>query len=216
MARSQVVTSNEVIDGNSYSQLIQQGFRRSGQFIYRPHCDQCQACTSVRVPVFDFKPDRSQKRAWSQHAKLIPTIVAPHFSNEHYALYTRYQKAKHVGGGMDQDDIAQYNEFLVETNVSTFMVEFRQHPTNQTVGDLKMVSIVDRLNDGLSAVYTFYAPEPGMSYGTFNVLWLIQQTRALGLKHLYLGYWIEACRKMTYKTRFKPCELFLSSEWMAP
>jgi arginine-tRNA-protein transferase len=168
------------------------------------------------VPVNDFAPNRSQRRTWSQYAELTSTIIKPHFSAEHYALYTRYQKSRHAGGGMDQDDMTQYIDFLVKTNVPSFMVEFRQHPANDPIGDLKMVSIIDRLNDGLSAVYTFYAPELRQNYGTFNVLWQIQQTRALGLNYLYLGYWISACRKMSYKTRFKPCELFVNDEWRAP
>lgn len=117
---------------------------------------------------------------------------------------------------MDQDDIAQYIEFLVKTNVPSVMVEFRQHQTRTLVGDLKMVSIIDQVNDGLSAVYTFYAPEVRQSYGTYNVLWQIQQARVLGLNYLYLGYWIKSCRKMSYKTRFKPSELFVDYEWVSP
>ena len=211
-----MVAPSEAVDANSYSLLVQRGFRRSGAFIYRPHCDHCQACIAVRVPVADFAPNRSQRRTWAQYAELKSTIVEPHFSAEHYALYTQYQKSRHAGGGMDQDDIAQYIEFLVKTNVPSVMVEFRQHQTRTLVGDLKMVSIIDQVNDGLSAVYTFYAPEVRQSYGTYNVLWQIQQARVLGLNYLYLGYWIKSCRKMSYKTRFRPSELFVDYEWVSP
>lgn len=116
---------------------------------------------------------------------------------------------------MDHDDISQYIEFLVKSSVPSFMVEFRDHRHNAPIGDLKMVSIIDRLNDGLSAVYTFYAPEAGQSFGTFNVLWQIEQARAWGLDFLYLGYWIQDCKKMSYKTRFHPSELFIGEHWQA-
>lgn len=114
---------------------------------------------------------------------------------------------------MDLDDIDQYIEFLVTTHVQSFMVEFRLPSPEGTTGALKMVSIIDQLHDGLSAVYTFFEPELRQNYGTFNVLWQIQHTRMLGLSYLYLGYWIDASHKMAYKTRFKPHELFVDGKW---
>ncbi len=214
VARSQVASPSEAIDDLYYSVLVQQGFRRSGPFIYRPHCEHCQACQSIRLPVADFKPSRSQKRAQTQHAQLVASIVEPSFSAEHYALYQRYQKARHPGGGMDQDDVEQYIDFLVRTNVTSLMVEFRQSTPDSAAGELKMVSIIDRLKDGLSSVYTFFSPEPRQAFGTFNVLWQIEQTRTMGLPHVYLGYWIDACDKMSYKTRFKPHELYVHGKWV--
>lgn len=212
-ARSQVAAPAEHVNPDVYNTLVQHGFRRSGPFIYRPHCDQCHACQSIRISVQDFEANRSQRRAWSQHAELMPTLIAPGFYEEHYALYTRYQKARHKGGGMDLEDVAQYDDFLVKTNVNTLMVEFRLPSPDKVFGELKMVSVIDQLNDGLSAVYTFFAPEPRQNYGTFNILWQIQMAQTRGLQHLYLGYWIENCRKMSYKTRFRPFELFVNGQW---
>jgi len=211
IARSQVAEAGEPVENELYSQLVRQGFRRSGGFIYRPHCDHCQACTSIRIPVNEFQADRSQRRAAKQHGPLCAHISKPFFSEEHYALYQRYQHARHAHGGMDQDDMAQYQEFMVDTLVDSYLIEFREPDSAKT---LRMVSIVDRLSDGLSAVYTFYEPITGQSYGTFNVLWQIEYARSIGLRYLYLGYWIEDCQKMSYKTRFKPHELLLKGQWL--
>lgn len=115
---------------------------------------------------------------------------------------------------MDHDDVAQYIEFLVNTQVTSFMVEFRETSNKGATNQLVMVSIIDQLNDGLSAVYTFYEPIAGQNYGTYNVLWQIRHALTLGLDHVYLGYWIETCRKMSYKTRFQPCELLIDTRWI--
>lgn len=214
IARSQVAGPPEQIDALIYHELIQAGFRRSGGFIYRPHCDHCHACTSIRVLAQEFRADRSQRRALLRHKDLIVHVSKPHFSQEHYALYQRYQRARHPGGGMDQDDKAQYVEFLVNSHVDSYMVEFREESNGVQGNNLKMVSIIDQLQDSLSAVYTFYEPTGGQSYGTYNVLWQIERAKALGLTHVYLGYWIQICQKMSYKTRFQPCELLLRGKWV--
>lgn len=213
LARSQVMTPSERIDNSAYAKLIATGFRRSGTFVYRPRCDECQACRSIRIPVADFVPTRSQTRSWRQHAALTSHIIEPAFLLEHYNLYRRYQRARHPGGGMDVDDMAQYQDFLIASQVTSLLVEFRQSATDMTAGKLKMVSVIDRLDDALSAVYTFYAPEAHQSYGTYNVLWQIALARSLGLNYLYLGYWIEDCQKMSYKSRFSPHELLLQGHW---
>jgi len=213
LARSQVVTPSEQIDDAAYARLLASGFRRSGTFVYRPHCDQCQACQSIRIPVNEFAPTRSQKRAWRQHAPLQTHLLEPRFSQEHYDLYIRYQRARHAGGGMDVDDAQQYREFLVASQITTSMVEFRSPAPDHKPGPLRMVSVIDRLDDALSAVYTFYEPDDQHSYGTFNVLWQIEWARSLGLTYLYLGYWIQVCNKMSYKSRFNPHELLVQGRW---
>jgi len=219
MAQSLIAAPQHLVDADVYSGLIQQGFRRSGKFSYRPHCENCQECVPVRVVLEAFSPNRSQKRAFKQHQNLTTTILPIGFYEEHYALYASYQRARHsddkTADQMEPDsdsqenDVEQYQSFLCQSNVESVLVEFRE-------GDqLKMVSVIDIVHDGISAVYTFYdTSDSATSYGTYNVLWQALWAQTLGLPYLYLGYWIKDSRKMAYKQNYKPLEKLIDGEWL--
>ncbi len=207
-ARSQVVTPSFLISAAVYSELVRHGFRRSGTFTYRPHCDTCHQCVPVRVVTEDFQPTRSQRRCSKQHNDLNATIHMLQDKPEYFQLYSRYQEVRHRDGGMDDDSPEQYRNFLLQSHVDTLLVEFREKHV------LRMVSVIDVLQDGLSAVYTFYDPDVSQaSFGTYNVLWQIELCRKLQLPYLYLGYWIAGSRKMAYKSKFQPLQGLKNDIW---
>jgi len=207
-ARSQVAAPTHLIDTEIYSELVQKGFRRSGLFTYRPHCDRCTACLPIRVDVARFRPTRSQRRVWKRQNDLIVRITGLRWDDEHFDLYQRYQRDRHPGAGMDDDMQSQYRQFLLTSRVDTRLAEFRN-----AAGVLQMVSVIDVLDDGLSAVYTFFEPDAAGSLGTWAILWQVEQCRQAKLPWLYLGYWIEESRKMTYKSAFQPHQILRAGSW---
>jgi arginyl-tRNA--protein-N-Asp/Glu arginylyltransferase len=196
------------LDTALYSALIGQGFRRSGDFAYRPHCPDCNACVPVRIPVRQFRPARAQRRAWKRNADVRLTARPAEFDPEHFRLYRRYLARRHHGGGMDDPTPETYLGFLTAPRIDTQFLELRE------AGQLLAVAITDRLRDGLSAVYTFFDPEAeARSPGVLGVLVQIHEAQRLGLDYLYLGYWIADCSKMSYKTRFRPLQGFIDGRW---
>jgi leucyl-tRNA---protein transferase len=216
LAQSLIAAPHHLVDTNIYSGLIQQGFRRSGKFAYRPHCLDCKACIAIRLILDEFAPIRSQKRAFKQHADLTVRILPLGYIQSHFELYTSYQNLRHAeeeisNPTVENDAANQYLQFLCMSNVESLMVEFRD-ATNQ----IKIVSVIDVVRDGVSAVYTFYdATDAKSSYGTYSIMWLAEWTKSLGLPYLYLGYWIAESQKMAYKQQFKPQEKLIDGAWLA-
>jgi leucyl-tRNA---protein transferase len=191
-----------------YSALCRQGFRRSGDVLYRPQCPDCQACISVRVPVVEFTPNRSQRRIWQKNQDLRVIAKPPVYNEEHFQLYRRYLNSRHAGAGMDNPEPADYLQFFTTLWSDTFFYEFRLN------GHLLAVAVADLLEDGLSAVYTFFEPGlPQRSLGVYAVLWEIEEAQRQGLEYLYLGYWIKECRKMSYKNQYHPVQGFTHGQW---
>ena len=195
-------------DPEVYTLLSRNGFRRSGEHVYRPDCRSCKACVPVRLPVREFRPRRAQRRAWRANDDLRASTKPARFEQAHFALYRRYLRARHPGGGMDDTSPKQYREFLLSSWADTVLYELK-------LGEHLMgVCVTDRLVDGLSAVYTFFDPDlPWRSLGTYCILWQIAEARRLGLDWLYLGYWIADSGKMTYKVNFRPQERFIDGAW---
>lgn len=196
------------VDKKLYSQLTSLGFRRSGSHYYRPHCEACDACIPVRLNVKDFRPDRSQRRVMKKNSDLQCTLVPASFSESYYKLYASYVELRHKDGDMYPPSREQFTSFLVEGATDSCFLEMRIN------GELVALAAVDVLDEGLSAIYTVFDPAfEDRSLGTFAVLWQIEEARRRDLPHLYLGYWIKQCRKMSYKTRFKPIEALQAGQW---
>lgn len=194
-----------------YSTLSDFGFRRSGEHVYAPRCPGCSACIPVRLPVNAFRPNRSQRRNWQNNADLDVTILPAAFRDTHFAIYQRYLTARHADGSMAEPDPEQYNSFFGSSWCETRYVEFSL--SGRPLG----VSVMDILENGLSAVYTFFDPETaGRGLGVYAVLWLIEEARRRGLPYLYLGYLIHESPKMAYKARYRPQEQFRNGVWSLP
>lgn len=197
------------IDTDAYSTLSSLGFRRSGDHIYRPYCSGCQACIPVRVPVHDFSPNRNQRRTYRKNIDLVVKAQKPYFSQRYYELYKSYIDERHADGDMYPPTEDQFQSFLVDGRQEAVFFEMTLD------GKLIGVAVADQLNDGLSAIYTFFAPdEAKRGIGKFAVLWLIEEAKRRGLPFVYLGYWIQACQKMSYKADYKPLQLFLNNQWV--
>ncbi|MBN2359396.1 MAG: arginyltransferase [Deltaproteobacteria bacterium] len=191
-----------------YTALVQNGFRRSGLVIYRPWCRGCGACVACRVQVSDFAPRRSQRRAWQGNQDVVVVPAAAEYRDEYYELYQRYVKGRHAGGGMDDHSEEQFRDFLLCSWCDTTF--YRLQLGERLIG----VAVTDRLDDGMSAVYTFFDPDLGKrSLGVFSILWQIEEARRLGLRRLYLGYWIGDSPKMNYKAEYLPQERFIDNRW---
>ena len=207
-AQSLVVTPYKSINQNIFQDLIEKGFRRSGQYIYKPNCKSCTACIPIRLPVQKFLFSKTQKRIYKKHGYFKVREAPLAFKQKHFDLYLKYQNKRHSFINNDQNNVDDYKDFLIKSNVKSKFIEFWD-------GDLlKIVSIVDIVSDGISAVYTFYDPDDDkVSYGTYSIIWLINWCKAQQLKYIYLGYWIGECNKMKYKTNFKPYELYIKGYW---
>ncbi len=191
-----------------YSSLADLGFRRSGAHVYRPACSLCRDCVPIRIPVNLFTSRRNQRRVLKRNQDLSVSISLPDRDQEHFDLYLKYQRTRHTGGGMDNDDQDHYLSFLNSEWSDTRLVDFRLD------GKLISVAVVDFMDDGLSAVYTYFDPDyANRSLGTLAVLWEIQWAAIMNMEWLYLGYWIQDSEKMNYKTTYLPFDLFLDGEW---
>ena len=199
--------------------LLTTGFRRSQNIAYVPYCEGCQACVSVRVLVNEFEPDRSMKRVMARNSRLVARRMAPSPTDEQFRLFRIYIDARHGNGGMADMTVLDYRMMVEDTVIETFITEYREKPlgtTHLAFDDwpLKAVSLCDRLTDGVSMVYSFYDPaDASASLGTYMILEHIAFARRIGLPHLYLGYWIEGSRKMSYKIRFQPQERLGPDHW---
>ena len=199
---------NVELSTRTYSWLIDHGFRRNGNHLYRPHCPNCKACIPTRVSVSQFTPSRSQKRTLARNQDLHVQIVTKQFKQEHFDLYKRYLEDRHHESPMTSSTQQDYEEFIIGSWSDTKFLEFRL--------DTKLicVAVFDVLPQGLSAAYTYYdVTYQNRSLGTLAILKLIEHAQLQKLNYVYLGYWIKECQKMSYKTNFAPTEGFINKNW---
>jgi arginine-tRNA-protein transferase len=200
--------------------LTHGGFRRSQSIAYRPACEACRACISVRVVAEDFRPTRSMRRIADRNADLIGEMRHAAPTSEQYSVFRAYLDARHRDGGMADMTVLDYAMMVEDSHVETRIVEYRRRDPdtafrNRSAGELVAVALTDILNDGLSMVYSFFEPgEDYRSLGTFMILDHIARARRMGLPYVYLGYWVRGSRKMDYKSRFLPQERLMSQGWV--
>lgn len=207
-ATTMFVDPRATVDKRLYSQLTSLGFRRSGSHYYRPHCEGCNACIPVRIDAARFRPNRSQRRVHRANRDIHFELAAPRFRERYYQLYARYIEQRHYDGDMYPPSREQFTSFLVEgANQSQFL---EMWVDQQLIG----LAVLDVLDDGLSAIYTLFDPdEASRGLGTLAVLWQVEEALDRDLSYVYLGYWVRDCRKMNYKTRFRPLEALLNGQW---
>ena len=192
-----------------YDLLTKAGFRRSHRFAYRPACEDCNACVPVRISVKDFKASRSLKRVIRRNQDLVAIKRPGVATQEHFALFKSYLRARHYDGEMAFMGLEDYRAMVEESDLNTGVTEFRRSD-----GALLAVLLFDWISDGSSAVYSFFSPADNRrSLGLYMVLWLIKETQARRLPYVYLGYWIQQCRKMAYKARFRKVEALGPEGW---
>jgi arginine-tRNA-protein transferase len=208
MATNLVPDPTRQMDMTLYSQLIQLGYRRSGDVTYRPHCNECAECLPCRIPVKHFTPKRNQRRCLKINHDLTTSIVKANYSDEHFKLYQSYINSRHSDGSMVNPEPKDFSNFLYSQWSDTHFFEVRKD------GRLIAVAATDYTHSGLSAVYCYFDPEESKrSLGTYCVLQQIQQAKAMQLDYLYTGYWIKGCRKMEYKAHFQPLEVLVNNTW---
>ncbi len=197
--------------------LSKQGFRRSQNVLYRPSCAECSACLSARIDVSKFAPSRSQKRVLKRNAALKRNASSPWATEEQYALFRDYLDSRHASGGMADMDLFEFAAMVEETPIRSRLIEY-SHPDDDPTGPrggLRAVSLTDVLDDGLSMVYSFFAPEHAAdSLGTYIILDHVEIARSMGLPYVYLGYWVPGSDKMGYKARFSGLEIYTLGDWV--
>jgi arginine-tRNA-protein transferase len=209
LARSAFVHPDFALTPAVYEQLVAQGFRRSGDEVYHPHCLQCEACIPVRLAVADFKANRSQKRCLNSNRHTTAISKPAVFEQAHYDMYLRYQSSRHSDGAMAHASPDDYMNFLGSSWCDSRFVEF------SIADELAAIAVVDQFPSALSAVYTFFEPKfSDYSLGTYAVLWQIAQAQTGRREFLYLGYWLKECQKMAYKSNYQPLQIWRDGQWL--
>jgi arginine-tRNA-protein transferase len=199
--------------------LTEGGFRRSQSIAYRPACETCRACVSVRVIAGEFVPTRNMRRVADRNTDVVGDMRSATPTSEQYSVFRAYLDARHHDGGMADMTVLDYAMMIEDSHVDTRLVEYRRRSPDSSLngrgaGPLLAVALTDVLRDGLSMVYSFFEPDfAGRSLGTFMILDHIERARRMGLKYVYLGYWVPKSKKMDYKSRFLPQERLMPAGW---